>query len=65
MKKRVRTAKRVVITPEQRYHMVNDAAHFRSGKPGDRKGKPEDPAENWAKAQSDIDKVLKKHHTRS
>ena len=51
-----------VVTPEERYHMINDAAYFRALKHSQETGHAEDQAESWCEAESEIDGVLKKHH---
>ena len=51
-----------VVTPEERYHMINDAAYFRAPKHRQETGQPEDPAAAWCDVESEIDSVLKKHH---
>ena len=56
LKKRV---PRVTVTPEQRYHMINDAAYFRAVKHQLESGKTEDPAKFWCEVEAEIDTVLK------
>jgi hypothetical protein len=51
-----------VVTPEERYHMINDAAYFRALKHRHETGEPEDQAASWCEVESEIDGVLKKHH---
>jgi hypothetical protein len=53
---------KIAITPEQRYHMVNDAAYFRAMKHRQETGGDEDDAESWCEIESEIDSVLKRHH---
>ena len=55
---------RVEITPEQRYHMVNDAAYFRALKHRQETGKTEDQAASWCQVEAEIDVVLKSHHAK-
>ncbi len=50
------------VTPEERYHMINDAAYFRALKHRQETGAPEDQAGSWCEVESEIDSVLKKHH---
>ena len=50
------------MTPEERYHMINDAAYFRSLKHRQEAGCAEDEAQSWCEIESEIDDVLKKHH---
>ena len=52
----------LVVTPEERYHMINDAAYFRALKHRQETGEPEDEAASWCEVESEIDGVLKKHH---
>jgi len=50
----------VAVTPEERYHMINDAAYFRALKHRQESGDDaEDPAESWCEVQAEIDAVLK------
>ena len=63
--KKTTTAPRVpppAVTPEERYHMINDAAYFRSLKHRQETGGAEDEAESWCEVESELDDVLKKHH---
>ena len=57
-----KSAPQPVVTPEERYHMINDAAYFRALKHRQEAGAPEDQAESWCEVESEIDSVLKKHH---
>jgi hypothetical protein len=50
------------VTPEERYHMINDAAYFRSLKHRQESGCAEDEAQSWCEVEAEIDDVLKKHH---
>jgi len=50
------------VTPEERYHMINDAAYFRTLKHLQESGHAEDDAEAWCEVEAEIDDVLKKHH---
>ena len=62
MRKR-KTAKRaapVEVTPEERYHLINDVAYFRAIEHARRGGKSEDPAESWCEAEAAIDAVIKR-----
>jgi hypothetical protein len=52
-------APRVAVTPEQRYHMINDAAYFRAIKHQLESGQAEDPAEFWCEVEAEIDTVFK------
>ena len=53
-------APRVAVTPEERYHMINDAAYFRTLKHRQATGDHgEDPADSWCEVQAEIDAVLK------
>jgi hypothetical protein len=63
--KKPATKKRVVrpaVTPEQRYHMINDAAYFRALKHQLETGEAEDQAESWCEVEAEIDAVLKHQH---
>lgn len=51
---------RVAVTPEERYHMINDAAYFRALKHRQAGGDAaEDAADSWYEVQAEIDAVLK------
>lgn len=41
-------------TPEERFRMIEQAAYFRA----ERVGFSGDPAEHWAAAEKDVDKIL-------
>ena len=49
------------VTPEERYHMINDAAYFRRLNHRREGGTPEEQAGSWCEVESEIDSVLKKH----
>jgi hypothetical protein len=49
----------VAVTPEQRYHMINDAAYFRTIKHQLESGGAEDAAASWCEVEAEIDTVLK------
>ena len=51
-----------VVTPEERYHMINDAACFRSLKLRQKAGRAADEAEAWCEVEAEIDDVLQQHH---
>jgi len=53
---------RVAVTPEQRYHMINDAAYFRGVKHQQETGAVDDEAESWCEVEAEIDAVLKHQH---
>lgn len=48
------------ITPEQRWHMISEAAYYRAEKRGFIGG---DPAGDWIDAEAEIDAMLKKCNT--
>ena len=49
----------VEITAEERYHLINDAAYFRSLQHQTETEHSEDQAESWCEVESEIDEVLK------
>jgi chromosome segregation ATPase len=49
------TGNRVTLTPEQRYHMIAEAAYFRAERRGFIGG---DPAQDWLDAEAEIDRIL-------
>lgn len=53
---------RLLVTPEERYHMINDAAYFRALKLEERDARGRDPDEPWREVESEIDEVLARHH---
>ena len=55
---------RVEITPEQRYHMVNDVAYFRALKQRQETGSVEDQAVSWCQVEGEIDTMLKQRHVK-
>jgi len=66
MKKHVtrKCAPPLEVTPEQRYHIVNDAAYFRAMKHQQETGKGDDQAESWCEVEAEITEVLKRHHVK-
>ena len=57
-------APRIVVTPEERYPMLNDAAYFRVLRRRQAGSDyAEDPAESWCEVQAEIDAVLKYRDT--
>lgn len=54
---------RVVVTPAERYRLINDAAYFREVKHKSESGKL-DVAESWCEVEAEIDTVLKQHHAK-
>lgn len=50
-----RIASPVRVTPEQRYHMIAEAAYFRAQRRGFSGG---DPAQDWLEAEAEIDRIL-------
>ena len=60
MRKRRTTQLRaaVTVTPEERYHLINDVAYFREIRRGRRGDKAADPAGSWRDAEAEIDSVL-------
>ena len=54
----------VEITAEERYHLINDAAYFRSLRQQAAAQGAADPAEPWCEVESEIDGVLRKHHAK-
>jgi len=59
-RKAVKPAVPVEVTPEERYHLINDVAYFRAIERARRSGKSEDPAESWCEAEAAIDAVIKR-----
>ena len=59
-----RRAARVVVTPEERYRLINDAAYFREAKHQCVSGKPGDVTGSWCEVEAEIDTVLKQHHAK-
>jgi hypothetical protein len=43
------------VTPEQRYHMIAEAAYFRAERRGFSGG---DPAQDWLDAEAEVDRIL-------
>lgn len=43
------------VTPEQRYHMIAEAAYFRAERRGFSGG---DPAQDWLEAEAEVDRIL-------
>jgi len=62
MRKRraVKCAPAVTVTPEERYHLINDVAYFREIEYEHRGGKAEGPAGPWCEVEAEIDSVLKR-----
>ena len=61
-KKTTKPAPRVEVTAEERYHLINDAAYFRSMRRGGAEAAGNDePAECWCEVEAEIDSVLKQH----
>jgi hypothetical protein len=54
----------VEITAEERYHLINDAAYYRSLQHQTGVGHPEDTATAWCEVELEIDGVLKQHHAK-
>ena len=54
-----RRNRRVAVSAEQRYRMINDAAYFRVVRRQQESGKPEDQARCWCEVEAEIDAVLK------
>ncbi|MDA8094994.1 MAG: DUF2934 domain-containing protein [Betaproteobacteria bacterium] len=50
-------ARRLQVTPEQRYRMISEAAYYRAEARGFRGG---DPAQDWIEAEIYIDQLLQK-----
>lgn len=55
-------ASKIIITPEQRYRMICDAAYFKAERRGFVGG---NPADDWVEAEAEIDRLLKKSHSGS
>jgi hypothetical protein len=54
----------IEVTAEERYHLINDAAYFRSiGHEGEA-GASDEQAQSWCEAEAEIDEVLKQHHAK-
>lgn len=64
-KKRIRKSSPVEVTPEERYHLINDAAYFRSLQQREGTGQSKDEAEAWCEVASEIDALLKQHGTKT
>jgi hypothetical protein len=54
----------VVVTPEPRYHMISDAAYFRTLKHQQETGEADDEAESWCEVEAEVDEILKRHHAK-
>lgn len=54
----------IAVTPEQRYHMISDAAYFRNLKHRQDAGEAEDEAESWREVEAEVDEILRHHHAR-
>ena len=52
----------VEVTPEERYHMINDVAYFRAAQKMSGDKIPQDQADAWCEVESEIDAILKRHH---
>ncbi len=63
-KKSTKQAPPLEITAEERYHLINDAAYFRSLQHQEETRPADDPAESWCEAEAEIDGVLKQHHAK-
>ncbi len=66
--KKTATKQRVLrsaVTPEQRYHMINAAAYFRTLQHQLETGEVEDQAESWCEVEAEIDAVLKHRYADS
>lgn len=57
-------AARIVVTPEERYRLINDAAYFREARHQRESDKPGDAAGSWCEVEAEIDTVLKQHHAK-
>jgi len=55
----------IQITAEERYHLINDAAYFRSLQHQPGREHPGDQAESWCEVELEIDGVLGQHHAKS
>lgn len=53
---------RVVVSPEQRFHMVEDAAFFRAEKQRGKYGAAGDQDRCRCEAEAAIDAILKRRH---
>jgi len=63
-KQKRKQAPTLEITAEERYHLINDAAYFRSLQHRGETKHPEDQAKTWCEVESEIDGVLKQHHAK-
>jgi hypothetical protein len=63
-KKSTQQAPPLEITAEERYHLINDAAYFRSLQRQKEAARPADQAGSWCEAEAQIDEVLKQHHAK-
>lgn len=54
----------IEVTAEERYHLINDAAYFRSLQHRAEAKHPEDEAASWCECEAEIDGVLKQHHAK-
>jgi hypothetical protein len=60
-KKRVRPPVRIEVTPEDRFHLINDAAYFRMLRRGRRRDDATDEAGCWEEVEGEIDSILAAH----
>jgi hypothetical protein len=66
-KKNLEEVPPIEVTAEARYHLINDAAYFRSmGHGGPRADAIaiDEQAQSWCEAEAEIDAVLKQHHAK-
>ena len=52
---------KIEISPEMRFHLINDAAYFRAVKNAQSRGKTADYASAWCEVEAEIDSVIRKH----
>ena len=63
-KKTRKQAPTLEITAEERYHLINDAAYFRSLQHQGETKHPEDQAKTRCEVESEIDGALKQHQAK-
>lgn len=63
-KKSRKRAPAVEVTADERYHLINDAAYFRTLQQQPESKNPAGQAQAWCAVEAEIDAILKKHHAR-
>jgi len=54
----------IAVTPEQRYHIISDAAYFRNLKHRQDASAADDEIESWREVEAEVDEVLRHHRLR-